>query len=175
MMFGAHDDTRPTACQVETLIEQAIFDVQTILGTSPPDYLWGGAQSAATLKPAMYVELSYYPDQVRSDRSAYQYYAEMYVSQVRALQAAAGGLAPGGNRVFPAAIPFRASIRYRCRWAWQTRQTPRRFRSSSEPPSATRTMWSALTDGRRRQIRQRGSRLSTRAVSRSRSRWSTSA
>jgi hypothetical protein len=54
---------------VLTLIDLAVVDVRTILGTTPPDYLADAAKSTATLKAAMYVELSYYPEQVRSDRS----------------------------------------------------------------------------------------------------------
>jgi hypothetical protein len=100
-----NDDTRPSSAQVLTLIDQAVVDVQTILGVSPPDYLADAAKSAATLKAAMYVELSYYPEQVRSDRSAYPHYEQMYVTQVRALQEAARGAAPGGSGVFMTAIP----------------------------------------------------------------------
>jgi hypothetical protein len=73
-----NDDTRPTSAQVLSLIDLAVVDVQTILGTSPPDYLADAAKSTATLKAAMYVELSYYPEQVRSDRSAYHDYQQMY-------------------------------------------------------------------------------------------------
>jgi hypothetical protein len=91
--------------QVLTLIDQAVVDVQTILGTSPPEYLADAAKSAATLKAAMYVELSYYPEQVRSDRSAYEQYRQMYEDQARALQEAARGAAPGGGRVFSVAVP----------------------------------------------------------------------
>jgi hypothetical protein len=100
-----NDDTRPTSPQVLTLIGQAVVDVQTVMGVSPPDYLADAAKSTATLRAAMCVELSYYPEQVRNDRSAYHDYAQMYEAQVRGLQDAARGAAPGGGRVFSVAIP----------------------------------------------------------------------
>jgi hypothetical protein len=81
-----NDDTRPTSAQVITLIERACADVQVATGVSPPPYLAEGARSAAAVGTACYIEKSYYPEQVRSDRSAYQYYADEYDKQVQALR-----------------------------------------------------------------------------------------
>jgi hypothetical protein len=100
-----NDDTRPTSAQVVNLIETACGEIQSAMGVSPPAYLAEAARTVAAVRTAMLIELSYFPEQVRSDRSAYQYYADMFETQMTALTGAASGAAPGGNRVFSVAIP----------------------------------------------------------------------
>jgi hypothetical protein len=99
-----NDDTRPTSAQAANIIETACGEVQTAMGISPPAYLAEAARSLSALRAAMLIELSYFPEQIRSDRSAYPEYADMWTVQSQALTDAATGAAPGGNRVFSVPI-----------------------------------------------------------------------
>jgi hypothetical protein len=92
-----NDDTRPTSAQVLTLIDQAVADVKAWLGPTPPAEIADAAKVAAALDTACLIELSYYPEQVQSNRSAYPEYKQLLDDKVSQLQAAARGLAPGGS------------------------------------------------------------------------------
>ena len=78
------DDTRPTEGEVERMIVRAGSVVYSATGRL--DDLAcegsGGIQEAAkhwvSLLASMLIELSYSPEQVRSDRSAYAFYKEMW-------------------------------------------------------------------------------------------------
>lgn len=79
-----NDDTRPTEAEVEKLIQQAGLPVYTATGRldeltcSMKDQVQSSAKYWVSLLAAMLVELSYFPEQVRSDRSAYIFYREMW-------------------------------------------------------------------------------------------------
>jgi hypothetical protein len=94
-----NDDTRPTSAQVITLIEEAVGDIEARMGMSPPPELAGAGKSAAAMMAACLVELSYFPEQVRTERSAFNSYWELLQNKITALQEAARGLEPGGNLV----------------------------------------------------------------------------
>jgi hypothetical protein len=94
-----NDDTRPTAAQVITLIEEAVGDIKTRIGPTPPAELAGAGRSAAAMFTACLIELSYYPEQVRSDRSAFEQYWTLLQNKITALQESARGLEPGVNVV----------------------------------------------------------------------------
>jgi hypothetical protein len=97
-----NDDTRPTSAQVLTLIDQAVADVQAWLGPNPPPELAAAARVAASLEVACLIELSYYPEQVRSQRSAFPEYKQLLDDKTNQLQEAARGLQPGGSTVWGA-------------------------------------------------------------------------
>lgn len=84
------DDTRPTAEQVEEQIDAAVSLVGMRL--PPTDQLPDSLQSAvATLvayRAALRIEKSYFPEQVRSERSAYAELLEEYRDDLQALQEA---------------------------------------------------------------------------------------
>ena len=94
-----NDDTRPTSAQVLTLIDQAVADVQAWLGPTPPPELAAAARVAAALEVACLIELSYYPEQVRSQRSAFPEYKQLLDDKTSQLQEASRGLQPGGSTV----------------------------------------------------------------------------
>jgi hypothetical protein len=71
------DATRPTASEVQVLIVQAADFVAAAVG-GVPDRCASSAKSATLLRAAMLVELSYFPEQVRSDRSPYPELKELY-------------------------------------------------------------------------------------------------
>jgi hypothetical protein len=94
-----NDDTRPTSSQAIRLIEEAVADIEARMGLSPPPELAGAGKSAAAMMAACLIELSYFPEQVRSDRSAFEAYWTLLQNKITALQEAARGLEPGGNLV----------------------------------------------------------------------------
>ena len=69
------------------------------MGATPPLELAGAGTSAAAMLTACLIELSCFPEQVRSDRSAFSEYWELLLNKTTALQEAARGLEPGGNLV----------------------------------------------------------------------------
>jgi hypothetical protein len=94
-----NDDTRPTSSQVITLIEEAVGDIEARMGATPPAALADAGRSSAAMMAACLIELSYFPEQVRSDRSAFREYWELLQNKITALQESARGLEPGGNLV----------------------------------------------------------------------------
>lgn len=94
-----NDDTRPTSSQTITLIDEAVADIQARMGLSPPPELARAGKSAAAMLTACMIELSYFPEQVQSNRSAFQEYWELLQNKITALQEAARGQEPGANLV----------------------------------------------------------------------------
>jgi hypothetical protein len=96
---GTFDDsTRPTAAQVETHITNAV----SLLASRWPvvlDESFAPAVRALTAyRAAMQIEKSYFPEQVRSDRSAYDQLREEYQDDLAALMDALGaGGEDGGS------------------------------------------------------------------------------
>jgi hypothetical protein len=77
-------DTRPTDDEVQKLINRAAGVVYGTVG-SPDDWLCSSAddlrdqaQYWIILLVCMLIELSYFPEQVRSDRSAFQGYKDLW-------------------------------------------------------------------------------------------------
>lgn len=88
-------NTRPTDTQVETHIDAAVALVGTRL---PPideiaSDLLAAVASVVAYRAALRIEKSYFPEQVRSDRSAYEQLREEYLDDLAALvdAASAGG------------------------------------------------------------------------------------
>jgi hypothetical protein len=95
------DATRPTYDEVETLIGVASEFVVASAGT-PAERCAGSAHNATRLHAACLVELSYFPEQIRSDRSPY---AELRILADQALAdlrscAGTGGESGGGGEGF---------------------------------------------------------------------------
>lgn len=80
------DDTRPTLGEVERLLAmaQSIIMGQTgpltpeVLVCSTADDIMTQAATTVALLAAMLVELSYFPEQVQSTRSAYEQYKDLF-------------------------------------------------------------------------------------------------
>jgi hypothetical protein len=75
-------DTRPTDVQARTSIQKAARDVLAETGTDIPDSQVEYVRNLIAIKAAMYIELSYYPEQVASNRSPYSQYNDMFKSQL---------------------------------------------------------------------------------------------
>jgi hypothetical protein len=95
------DDTRPTADQVEEQIDAAVALVGMRL--PPTDTLPVALQPAVAAlvayRAALRVEKSYFPEQIRSDRSAYEQLKEEYTDDLTALQEALAGSGGAGELV----------------------------------------------------------------------------
>jgi hypothetical protein len=92
--IGTFDDTtRPTGEEVELIIAQATSIVLGRTGSvdSPPmtcdmaPDIRTNAQTCVTMLAVILIELSYFPEQVRSDRSAYEDYRSLWNDQMRFL------------------------------------------------------------------------------------------
>ncbi len=127
-------DTRPTAAQVQELIEIAAGDVSAAVeeylvissdgNTIIEEYAYSAASGSTVVKAAMLVELSYFPEQVATGRSPYDQLMELYnqrLSHLRRLVGSDGGDGSGvGGRVESPVYYFpsrsRSSIGLDTRW-----------------------------------------------------------
>jgi hypothetical protein len=90
-------DTRPSLSEVEDLIDQAVELMQARTGTDLAEPCASGAHRLAGLLAAMLVELSYFPEQVNSDRSAYPEYKRLYDDGMNALAECIAQSGEGGR------------------------------------------------------------------------------
>jgi len=92
------DDTRPTDDEVRILIQKAVDDLRPRIGTDIPEDLIQEAQNVASLKTAMYIELTYYSNEIAQNRSPYPEYKALYdeksATLVNAVAAEEAGLSP---------------------------------------------------------------------------------
>jgi hypothetical protein len=75
------ETTQPTADQVQTVIDRCYSKIFGKVGT-PPDALVEDAKEIVTLRAAMLVELTFFGDQIRADRSPYQELKDLYEEAV---------------------------------------------------------------------------------------------
>jgi hypothetical protein len=86
------EDTRPTEAQVEVLIERSGDEVRSRLGqdidedTDETNFLY--AKQLVAVRAAMWIELSYFPEQTNIEDSIYEQLRELYESGLAALIAA---------------------------------------------------------------------------------------
>lgn len=81
-------ETRPTGDEVETLINTATGHVASKVGSTEnlcEGYLTSRARGLAATYTAMLVELSYFPEQVSSDRSPYSEYKDLFDEETKSL------------------------------------------------------------------------------------------
>jgi hypothetical protein len=90
------DATRPTYEEVVLVIEVASTFVVASVG-AVADRCSGAARNAALLHAACLVELSYFPEQIRSDRSPYEELRALADTAVADLRACAGTGDDGGG------------------------------------------------------------------------------
>lgn len=102
------DETRPTLAEVEMILSmaQAIVLGQTgsldALACETADEVRSQGATLVSLMAAMLVELSYFPEQVQTNRSAYQQYADLFDTLMPQLvqsveECLGGGVEPGGG------------------------------------------------------------------------------
>lgn len=91
------DATRPTAEEVEAHIDAAVSLMATHIPTQLflPETYWPAVRSLTAYRAALRIEKSYFPEQVRSDRSAYEQLRQEYVDDLQSLiDALAGAIDP---------------------------------------------------------------------------------
>jgi hypothetical protein len=89
--------TRPTDLEVERLITNGCAKVSALVGWDIPDDALDEARHLASIVAACEVELSYWPEQVRSDRSAFTQLWEIFQADVAAFREMVSALAPAGG------------------------------------------------------------------------------
>lgn len=80
-----NSETRPTDVQVERHIDNAVSLIATRLPRDLPEVYVGTVKALTAYRAAMQIEKSYFPEQVRSDRSAYDQLREEYNDDLSAL------------------------------------------------------------------------------------------
>lgn len=75
---GTNDETRPTAEGVEEQIQTALGDVSGTIGSDIETQYFEPARRVTALRAALLIELSYWPEQVNSDRSPYDQLKVLY-------------------------------------------------------------------------------------------------
>jgi hypothetical protein len=64
-------DTTPTDTEATAIIAETMNEIADIVGDDIPDFFWDDASSVAAIKVASQIELSFYPEQVQTNRSPY--------------------------------------------------------------------------------------------------------
>jgi hypothetical protein len=82
------EDTRPTSMDVLHMIEKASNGVTSWLDYDIPEEMYEQTRVLVTVGAAMLVELSYFPEQVGTDRTAYDELKALYDQGLEALKAA---------------------------------------------------------------------------------------
>jgi hypothetical protein len=96
------DETRPTAAMVQSLIDQSVSIVSATFGSGLASRFNQSALALATLRTALLLEPSYFPEQARPDKSAWTQWKALYdegmVSLIAAVERDAqdGALGDGG-------------------------------------------------------------------------------
>jgi hypothetical protein len=92
-------DTRPTDTEVSAIIDLAYAEVTGRCGLYIGSACAAGAKSLVVIRAAAWVELSYFPEQVRSDRSVYAELVAQFDPGVTAVMECVAGNVPdsGGD------------------------------------------------------------------------------
>jgi hypothetical protein len=92
-----NSNTRPTNVQVSELITEMADRVTDVIGDEVPEQLWSDAASVVAERTAMEIELSYFPEQVNTNRSAYKDLKEQYEEDITRLGKQVQIVAEGGD------------------------------------------------------------------------------
>jgi hypothetical protein len=90
------NDTRPTDAEVDLLVAQAYEDLISRTQADIPEVLIGQFRQTLILATALRIELSYFPEQIATNRSPYDQYKTLYDEQWRVLTEALNDVADGG-------------------------------------------------------------------------------
>jgi hypothetical protein len=86
-------DTRPTDVEAQAQIDAAVGLMATHIPDPAflPQAYWPAVRELTAYRAAMRIEKSYFPEQVRSDRSAYEQLRQEYIDDLQALTDALAG------------------------------------------------------------------------------------
>jgi hypothetical protein len=82
------DDTQPTDDEVRILIQKALDDSIPLIGTDIPDELIQEAQNIVSIRTAMYIELTFYANEVAMNRSVYPELKVLFDEKTKTLASA---------------------------------------------------------------------------------------
>jgi len=100
------DETRPTAAQAQEAIDHQVTLLYTRVGSIGPGCS-GIAQMCAAYGAAAEIELSYFPEQARTDRSPYQFLLQRYEQLLTGVEQCVLGNLPGEDGDDGVAWPYR--------------------------------------------------------------------
>jgi hypothetical protein len=83
-----NDNTIPTDEDVRRLIEDAVNDIRPMIGSDIPEDLIQEAQHVTAIRTAMYIELTYFGNEVAQNRSVYPQLKVLFDEKIKNLQAA---------------------------------------------------------------------------------------
>jgi hypothetical protein len=100
-VFGAElgtftPDTRPNDADVQAIIADTVTNMEDDLGSDIDERLWPSAKRVTALRAAMAVEVSYFSEQVSTNRSVYPQLKEWYTEDLDKLNANIVETAEGG-------------------------------------------------------------------------------
>lgn len=88
-VVGTFDDTTtPTGDQVDELIAKATSRVSMKIGTDIPPVTWDDAKTLVAIRTAMFIEVTFFPEQISDNRSPYNILKEQYASELCDIQLA---------------------------------------------------------------------------------------
>lgn len=99
-------NTRPTDVEVVRLIDMAYDEVTGQSGTLLVDPCASAGRALIIIRAAMWVEASFFPEQVRSDRSVYQELADEFTNGLPRLLACVEGNTAAGSETASGAYRF---------------------------------------------------------------------
>jgi len=112
------DQTRPTDAEVEQLITNGCAKIATLVGWSFPSDAEPEATHLAALWTACEVEQSYWPEQVRTERSAFAQLLAMFEYDVGPFVNYVAQLAPAGSGSLAARSGTFYTPSYTAAWAY---------------------------------------------------------
>jgi hypothetical protein len=77
-----NDNTIPTDDQARVCIDKAVNNVKPLIGTDIPEDLIQEAQDVTALRAAMYIELTFYGNEVAQNRSVYPHLKELFDEKI---------------------------------------------------------------------------------------------
>jgi hypothetical protein len=105
-------DTTPNDMQVSALIEKATSRISMKIGTDIPDVCWDDAKTLTALRAAMYVETTYFPEQIVENRSPYTIIKGQYDEEYPEVQLAITRAEDNSNQVLPDQPVLRTSYNF---------------------------------------------------------------
>jgi hypothetical protein len=137
-------ETRPTDVQVEDHISAAVALLAPRWPTDLNDSFYPAIQSLTAYRAAMQIEKSYFPEQVRSDRSAYDQLREEYQDDLAALMdALCAGEGDGGSALGGPLSTWTPTFLYASQYAgpyvdpldhWPEAENPANWQDPLQPP-----------------------------------------
>lgn len=76
-------NTHPTADQVTVIINSVVGKLEAKFGNDPPDELMASARHLVALRAALFVELTFFGDQIGANRSPYPQLKQLYDDELK--------------------------------------------------------------------------------------------